>query len=608
MLLDSPSRKTPCSVDLPSLKVQTREYNDGMFIRPCYRRKNGKRHAYWALVESHRTPNGPRQRIIGYLGALPGAIRKGIKHAARGKPESSQGNLFPNGGQDVEYVEIDVKHMRVENPRSFGGPWLALQLIKILGLDDFLATILPQNTESVPWSLTAQILMICRLLNPSSELHIAEYFYSSTALPELKGVSGQHIYDNRLYRGLDRLLEKKEELEIFLKERLGNLFKLEYDILFYDITSTYFEGKMEGCPIAKRGYSRDQRPDCKQVVIALVVSRCGMPLGYEVFDGNRSDSTSVEDMVGMIEKRYGRSDRIWVMDRGMVSEVNLEFMRSEGRRYIVGTPKSLLSRHESALLREDWIRVREGVEVKRLSSDIPGETFILCRSNDRGTKEEAMRVLFSKRMEEGLKKIAIRCEKKKCAPEQVSEALGRLRERNSRASRFYQAKVHDDNGRARLEWHFDAERAGHTSPLDGCYILRSNISDWNPEDLWEAYIHLTEAEEAFRIHKSDLRLRPVWHQKEDRVRAHILICFLAYVLWKTLERQCSRAGLGDKPGRVLQELSAIQLVDVILPTSAGVELKRSCVTVPTAHQQILLQHLKLNLPTQWAVCEANTNL
>jgi transposase len=324
-----------------------------------------------------------------------------------------------------------------------------------------------------------------------------------------------------------------------------------------------------------------------------------MPLGYEVFEGNKSDSTSVETMVGLIEKRYGKSNRIWVMDRGMVSEANLEFMRKEGRRYIVGTPKSLLSRHETALLRQDWTSVREGVEVKLLSSEIPGETFILCRSRDRGEKEQAMRERFIKRMEEGLKKLAARCEKRKCTPEKISELLGRLRERNSRASRFYYAKVHDDNGRARLEWRLDAEKHNYASPLDGCYILRSNIQEWKPEDLWEAYIHLTEAEEAFRIHKTDLRLRPVWHQTEDRIRAHILVCFLAYVLWKTLERLCSRVGLGDEPRRVLKELSNIQLVDVILPTKGGPELKRSCVTTPTPHQQILLKQLRMKLPVQW---------
>jgi len=576
-----------------------------MYIRPCYRRKNGKLHAYWALVESYRTEKGPRQRIVGYLGGLPEKIRKGVKRAAEGNREKKadgSASLFPEmvkAEDAAEWVEIDTKKVRTENPRSFGGPWLGLQLIKTLGLDDFLAASLPCKGETVSWDMTAMILILCRLLNPSSELHIAEHFYRSTALEEMLGISAEQIYDNRLYRGLDRLLEKKESLEVFLKEQLGTLFKLEYDLLFYDITSTYFEGQMNGCPIAKHGYSRDSRPDCKQVVIALVVSRCGMPLGYEVFEGNRHDSTSVETMVKLMEKHYGPSDRIWVMDRGMVSEANLEFMRRDGRRYIIGTPKSLLSRHEAALLREDWTNVREGVEVKLLASEVPDETFILCRSRDRSNKEQAMRERFAKRMETGLTKLAARCGRQKCSPEKISESLGRLRERNSRASRFYYAKVHDDNGRARLEWRLDTDREMHASPLDGCYILRSNILNWKAEDLWEAYIHLTEAEEAFRIHKSDLRLRPVWHQKEERVRAHILVCFLAYVLWKTLERLCKRAGLGDEPRRVLAELSKIQLVDVILPTKGGPELKRSCVTVPTPHQQILLNQLGMKLPIQW---------
>jgi len=580
-----------------------------MFIRPCYRRKGRKRHAYWALVESVRTERGPRQRVIGYIGGLPEKVtRRRVKLVLESSRVERQGKLFSDvpGPEDrTEYVEIDVSKVRTENARGFGGPWLGMHLARTLGLDRFLAASWARGHESVPWDLTSLILVICRLLNPSSELHIAEHFYRSTALAEILGVPAGQVDDCRLYRGLDKLLEKKEALEVFLKERLGTLFKLEYEILFYDITSTYFEGEMKACPIAKRGYSRDSRPDCKQVVIALVVSRCGMPLGYEVFEGNKSDSTSVEEMVGLIEKRYGRSDRIWVMDRGMVSEANLEFMRREGRRYIVGTPKSLLSRHEAALLKEDWTSVRAGVEVKILASEIPGETFILCRSRDRGAKEGAMRERFDKRMEAGLAKLAARCEKRKCAPEKISESVGRLRERNSRASRFYYAKVHDDDGRARLEWRMEAEPHERASSLDGCYILRTNIQDWPAENLWEAYIHLTEAEAAFRIHKSDLQLRPVWHQKEERVRAHILVCFLAYALWKTLGRMCSQAGLGDEPRRVLMELSGIQLVDVILPTRKGgveSELKRSCVIKPTPHQQILLNQLGVKVPMQWTKC------
>jgi len=576
-----------------------------MFIRPYYRRIGRKRLAYWALVESVRTERGPRQKVIGYIGGLPEKTRRQrVKLVAEGHVDH-QGRLFPKEADPTECVEVVIGKVRTENTRGFGGPWLAMHLVKTIGLERFLADSLPRGLESVPWDLTSLILIICRLLNPSSELHIAEHFYRSTALADILGVSAGQVDDNRLYRGLDKLLEKKEALEVFLKGRLGTLFKLEYEILFYDITSTYFEGVMKACPIAKRGYSRDSRPDCKQVVIALVVSRCGMPLGYEVFDGNKSDSTSVEEMVGLIEKRYGRSDRIWVMDRGMVSEADLEFMRKEGRRYIVGTPKSLLSRYEAALLKEDWTSVREGVDVKILESEIPGETFIFCRSRDRSAKEQAMRERFAKRMEEGLAKLAALCEKRKYSPERLSESIGRLRERNSRASRFYYAKVHNDNGRARLEWRVETEKKEHASTLDGCYILRSNIHGWKAEDLWEAYIHLTEAEAAFRIHKSDLQMRPVWHWKEERVRAHILVCFLAYVLWKTLGRMCSKAGLGDEPRRVFAELSNIQLMDVILPTKKGgveSELRRSCVAVPTPHQQILLNQLGIKVPLQWTKC------
>src|SRR5215469_15752097 len=392
-----------------------------MFIRPCYRRKGRKRHAYWALVESVRTEKGPRQRVIGYIGGLPeNPRRQRVKLVPAGHPGDGQSRLFSETAQTEECAEVLLNQVWTENKRSFGGPLVGLQLIKMLGLDDFLAASLPRDGEAVPWDLTALILILCRLLNPSSELHIAEHFYRSTALAEILGVPAEQVDDNRLYRGLDKLLGKKEALEVYLKERLGALFKLEYDILFYDITSTYFEGMMDACPIAKRGHSRDSRPDCKQVVIALVVSRCGMPLGYEVFEGNKADSTSVETMVGLIEKRYGRSNRIWVMDRGMVSEANLTFMRQEGRRYIVGTPKSQLSKHEAALLREDWVGVREGVEVKRLPSEVPGETFILCRSRDRSAKEQAMRELFSKRMEMGLAKLAARCGKRKCDPGTIS--------------------------------------------------------------------------------------------------------------------------------------------------------------------------------------------
>ena len=534
-----------------------------MFIRPCYRTKDGKRHAYWALVESYRSERGPRQRIVAYLGQLDEAGRLGVRQAAQGKEDSRQRQLFDE--TQPEWVSVNAAAVRVENCRQFGGPWLALELIKQLGLHDFLERALPSGREDVPWSLTALILIIARLCEPSSELHIAEHFYRQTALPELLGVPVHKVDDNRLYRGLDQLLPHKESLEKHLKHRLGELFGLEYDLLLYDVTSTYFEGRAN-FPLAQRGYSRDQRSDCKQVCIALVVSRCGMPLGYEVFAGNTADVTTVEHIVTTMETRYGQSDRIWVMDRGMVSEENIEFLKEGKRRYIIGTPKAMLKKFAQELLKEDWHTIRDGLEVKlcrpprdqdnesQAESD-EQETFILCRSRDRFQKDEAI-----------LKRFELRIET-------------------------------TDEGHARLSWKKGEALRDWATLSAGCYLLRSNVTDWTDEELWKAYIQLTEAEAAFRIHKSDLSLRPIWHQKEERVLAHILVCFLAYVLWKMLAQLCQRAGLGNEPRRVLQELADLRSIDVILPTSAGTEIRKRCLTKPNDHQTILLHHLGLPLPT-----------
>ena len=325
-----------------------------MFIRPCYRRKNGKRHAYWALMESYRTERGPRQRIVAYLGQLDESHRLGVKNAAEGNPEARQKQLFDD--TRPHWVEVDVKRMRVENRRDFGGPWLGLQLVEQLGLKDFLDRTIPDGREEIPWSLMAVVLILCRLCEPSSELHIAEHVYAQSALIDLLGIAPEKINEQRLYRALDAILPHKEALEAFLKNRLGELFGIEYDLLLYDVTSTYFEGQAAGNPLAQRGYSRDHRPDCKQVCIGLVVSKCGMPLGYEVFAGNRVDVTTLQEIVQTMERRYGRADRIWVGDRGMVSADNIAFLKRSGRRYIVGTPKSMLKQFERELLAEDCAR------------------------------------------------------------------------------------------------------------------------------------------------------------------------------------------------------------------------------------------------------------
>ena len=493
---------------------------------------------------------------------------------------------------------MDASRVRVENCRTLGGPWLGLELVRRLGLKDFLDRTIPRGDEEIPWSLMALVLVLYRLCDPSSELHIAEHSYAYSGLADLLGVPAEKINEQRLYRALDALLPHKDALQVYLKGRLGELFQLEYDLLLYDVTSTYFEGEAEANPLAKRGYSRDHRPDCKQVCIALVVSKGGIPLGYEVFAGNRTDVTTLEEIVTLMERRYGRADRVWVVDRGMVSEKNLKFLREGKRRYIVGTPKSMLKRFEQQLLSEDWHMVREGLEVKLCPSPDGEETFVLCRSRDRREKEKAMHGRFEQRIEEGLRRIEAACQRQRLKTVAVAQRVGRLMGQNTRAAGLFQVEVKEADGRASLVWRKIELWRDWASLSEGCYLLRSNVADWSDEELWKTYIQLTEAEAAFRIHKSDLSIRPIWHQKEDRVLAHILVCFLAYVLSKTLAQMCQRAGLGQEPRRVFEELAKVQLVDVVLPTRQGTEIRKRCITRPTDHQAILLQHLRLSLPNR----------
>lgn len=576
-----------------------------MFIRPCYRKKDGRRHAYWALVESYRTERGPRQRTVAYLGQLDEAGRLGVRRAAKGNKDSAQEQLqlWEGDSPAPEWVEVNTAAVRVENQLAFGGPWLAQQILRKLQLDDFLGRTIPKGKEDVSWSLMAQVLVICRLCNPSSELHIAEHYYRSTAMSELLGVPAEKVYDERLYRALDKLLPHKEALEKHLKNRLGQLFTLKYDLLLYDVTSTYFEGQAKANPKAQRGYSRDKRPDCKQVCIGLVVSKDGMPIGYEVFEGNRTDVTTLKEIVETMERRYGKADRIWVGDRGMMSKKNVAFLKSGDRRYIIGAAKASLRKFERQLLAEDWRQIREGLEVKLCPSpEGEDEVYILCRSRDRREKEAAMHRRFEERIEKELQKIQASCEKRKWKKEVIDRRVGRVLGRHSRAAGLFEVEVAEEpDGRASITWQKKEAWRDWATLSEGCYLLRSNVTDWSPEELWKAYIQLTEAEAAFRIEKSDLRIRPIWHQREDRVLAHILVCFLAYVLWKTLHQMVQAAGLGDEPRRVLDELAKINMVDVVLPTRIGVEIRRRCVAQPTEHQAILLHKLGLRLPRQQKV-------
>jgi len=590
--------------------VAARSFGGGMFLRRCERRKNGKNHAYWALVESYRTARGSRQRVVAYLGELRASEQSGWAHLGQrlrgdAKPRPS---LFDPPGYDEpsEEVLVKLKDVRLERLRDFGDVWLAWGLWRMLGLDELLAQLTPAGREDVPWAKVAAILTIARFCEPASELHIEHTWYRRTALDDLLGVPVNQVHTDRLYSGLDRLLPLKSIIEKHLKERLGDLFALDYDLLLYDVTSTYFEGDAAANPLAQRGYSRDSRPDRPQVCIGLVVSRDGMPLGYEVFAGNRHDATTVEDIVGTMEAKYGQANRIWVMDRGMVSEKNLRFLRSRGGQYIVGTPKALLRSFEQHLTEVDWRTVQEGVEVKLVPGPAGDEVFVLTRSADRQLKEQAMHDRFVQRLEAGLQKLQASVASGRLRDEsEANRRLGRLLEKNWRAAKAFSVRIErltEPNGSARLQVHYERDRRWQEwkALSNGCYLLRTNLTGLDPETLWKHYMQLTEAEWAFRISKDELRLRPIWHQRDDRVQAHILVCFLAYVLWKTLAQWMRHGRLGDAPRPLVAELSKIKSGDVVLPAQtrdgSPKHIRLRCVTEADPAQKVLLRRLGVTLP------------
>jgi transposase len=578
-----------------------------MFLKRQTRRKNGKAHVYWELVESVRTPSGSRHKRVAYLGELSASERAGWARLATlldGKAASSarQLSLFENAPDDgdpvPDEVAVDLRKLKVEKARGFGDVYLAMLLWKALELDSLLDEKLPRGREDVAWGLMACMISVSRFVEPSSEVHISDQWYGRTALPEMLGVPPDKAEEHRLYRTLDRILPLKRDIETHLKERIGELFNPDLDLILYDVTSTYFEGEAANNDQAKRGYSRDHRPDCKQVCIALVVTKEGFPLGYEVFDGNRTDVTTVEDIVEEMEDRYGAASRVWVMDRGMVSQDNIEFLKAGKRRYIVGTPKAMLRKFEQQLLEEDWTTIRDGLEVKLCPTpDSDDEVFILCRSADRREKEKAMHERFEKRIEDGLTRMANGCQLRKQDPSVVERRIGKLLGRNTRAAGMFDVKVTGTKKTgARVTWAKRPEWREWASLSEGCYLLRTNVTDWEPDDLWRAYIQLAEAENAFRIHKTELRIRPIWHQLKKRVQAHILFSFLAYAMWKTLQTWMARGGLGRGTRTVIDELAQIRAVDVVLRTTRGRHVRIACVTRPTQAQQILLDRLGIELP------------
>jgi len=571
-----------------------------MYLRHTTIRKDGKTHTYWRLVRSVRVGRKVRQETVTCLGELDDQ-----GHArARALAESLGGRAHQPGlfdeVQAEERVTVRLGDVRVERGRRFGDVWLGWTLWRAVKLEELMDRLLPAGREEVRWNTIASVLVLARLCEPSSELHIAEDWFRQTALDDLLGVSEEQVNEDRLYRALDRLWPQKDAIETHLRSRLGELFRLDYDLLIYDLTSTYFEGQAAGNALAKYGHSRDKRSDCKQVCIGLVVTRDGMPLGYEVFAGNRADATTLEDIVKAVEAKYGQAHRIWVMDRGLASQANRAFLR-QGRRYVLGAPRTELKRFARELAEENWTPIRDGLEVKLCPSADGQEVFILCRSQERRAKEQAIHARFSKRIEEGLERLEGRLAKarKRADLAQVHEQIGRLLERNRRASGGFRVNVKKRRGRPSgltVTWTKKPEWTDWATRTEGCYVLRSNILDWSATDLWQLYMQLTQAEAAFRVHKSDLLVRPLWHHKENRVQAHILVCFLAYVLWKTLERWQSQAGLGHSPRTLLEELRRLQSTDVVLPTTDGREIRLRCVVRPDKAQQDLLARLGLELP------------
>jgi transposase len=575
-----------------------------MFLRPYRVAKDGKDHTYWSLVETVRTPDGPRQRTVCYLGELNSSAQARWLKAVEvfnEQGERQQLKLFasdvPPPENDPEVARVWVKKIRLERVRQFGNCWLGLELWKRLGLDRFFEARLDDEPADVPWSRVAALLAINRLCAPSSELGIEERWYPATALDDLLGFPAGAINDTRLYRCLDRLLPHKAKLEQHLKQRYGELFAAEFDVLLYDLTSSYVEGQAERNPMMQRGYSRDHRPDCKQVVIALIVNAEGFPLSYETFDGNRADVTTLEAVMRMVERKYGRARRVWVFDRGIISEENLASLRKRGGQYLVGTPRSKLRGVERELLEGGWIRVRDEVEAKLVPMPTGKETYVLCRSTARQEKEQAIRHRFSARMERALKHLAQRVEKGQLKDRQkIERRLGRIQARHPQVTDLYAMGITEREGHLAVDWKLLEERRAWREAREGTYLLRTNLQGESAEELWTKYIQLTEAESAFRALKSELSIRPLFHQLEPRVKAHILVAFLGYALWVTLKHLLRQSPSDLSPARALALLCTLQSADIVLPTTDGRELRLRRITEPSPEQKQLLQQLKIRLP------------
>lgn len=592
-----------------------------MFLRRMSKRAGGERYDYWALCESVRTSKGPRQRIVATLGKLDvdeayagwdqvDALLEGREPRGRAR-QLRLGEESTSTSSGGSWELANLRDLRVERSRSFGGVYLALSLWRRLGLHRLLDELLPKDQARVRWSDLASILVCARFCGQDSELKIAEGWYQSTALEDLLSIDPAHINDDRLYRGLDALGQHKDRIFEHLMERYRDWLGVKFEFLLYDVTSTFFEGQAAGNDLAARGYSRDHRPDCKQVCIGLVCTPEGLPLSFEVFAGNRPDVTTVEQMVELMEKTYGQAERIWVMDRGMVSGKNIEFLRSRGAFYVVGTPKSQLRKVEAALLDNDqWEEVNPGLEARLVEhpDGLGEETFVLCRSTDRAGKEQGIFDRQARALTHELLKIDSALRKRPQADlEKLQRRIGRWLGRYPKAAAVTHANLlGDQDGRAiGLQIYTDLAKGQMLSRSWGAYLLRTNCQETDPAKIWKWYVQLTQAEAAFRTTKSDSGLRPIYHQRADRVEAHILVCFLALALWRSLEMWMSAKGLGTCARKLVERIGRIQSMDVIVPIQREghiTEARIRTVAKPDQAEAQLLAHLGLALPARnWFV-------
>jgi len=572
-----------------------------MFLRCSRRVKDGKVHEYWNLVENRRLSDGRvAQRQVLYLGEINASQREAWRKTIEVQDEGRrrQVALFPAGSMpadDVDAIGVRLSELSLRRPRQWGACWMALELWRQLELDSFWRSRLRPSREGTPWLKVLKTLVAYRLIDPGSEWRLHREWFDASAMADLLDSDFALAEKNTLYRCLDRLVEHKDDLFKFLKRRWGELFGAKFDVLLYDLTSTYFETDVErgADDLRQFGYSRDKRGDCRQVVIALIVTPEGFPLSYEVMSGNTADSTTLSDFLDRIERRYGHANRIWVMDRGIPTEESLQKMRSMGASYLVGTPKGRLSRLEQSFLGQPWAKVREGVQVKRLATE--EDVYVLAQSDARIDKERGMRRKRLRRYVDRLQAI----QGQLLTRDQLLMKLGAAKHEAGRAAALVTVTVPKSMAKtASLEFRLDRAKLRQVRRREGRYLLRTNLDAQQPERLWTLYIQLTEVEQAFKELKHDLAVRPIFHRNEDRIEAHIFVAFLAYCLQVTLKANLRPLASGLTPREVIAKFKTIQMLDVHIPTTDTREITLSRYTQPEPEHRMLLQQLQLRLPEQ----------